>query len=99
MKQAIELIIKRVETLLETVKEKAIQEKDSPCMGRSHGIHAEPMTLGLKFALFFAEMQRNLEKTPKQAHKEISVGKFSGAVGTYSNINPTIEEFVCTKLS
>jgi adenylosuccinate lyase len=97
MKQAIELIIKRVETLLETVKEKAIQEKDSPCMGRSHGIHAEPMTLGLKFALFFAEMQRNLERL-KQAHKEISVGKFSGAVGTYSNIDPAIEEFVCTKL-
>jgi adenylosuccinate lyase len=97
MKQAIEIIIKRVETLLETVKEKAIQEKDSPCMGRSHGIHAEPMTLGLKFALFYAEMQRNLERL-KQAQKEISVGKFSGAVGTYSNIDPQIEEFVCTKL-
>ncbi len=97
MKQAISLIISRVEILLESIKEKAIQEKDTACIGRSHGIHAEPMTLGLKFALFYSEMKRNLEKL-HLAKKEISVGKFSGAVGTYSNIDPIIEEFICKKL-
>lgn len=97
MRQAIEIIISRTETLLETIKEKAIQEKNTPCIGRSHGIHAEPMTLGLKFALFYSEMKRNLEKLIL-AKKEISVGKFSGAVGTYSNIDPVIEEFICEKL-
>jgi adenylosuccinate lyase len=97
MSQAIEIIIKRVKQLLEVVKEKAIQEKDTPCIGRSHGIHAEPMTLGLKFALFYSEMQRNLERL-EQAKKEIAVGKFSGAVGTYSNIDPIIEEYVCNQL-
>ncbi|MCE9501109.1 MAG: adenylosuccinate lyase, partial [Leptospira sp.] len=97
MVQAIDIIIRRVEELLDTTKEKAREYKDLPCIGRSHGIHAEPMTFGLKFALFFAEMSRNLERL-KQARIEIAVGKFSGAVGTYSNIDPEIEEFVCAKL-
>lgn len=97
MVQAIDIIIKRVETLLETVQEKAIQYKHTTCIGRSHGIHAEPMTLGLKFVLFYAEMKRNLERL-RSARKEINVGKFSGAVGTYSNIDPKIEKFVCERL-
>ncbi|MEM7184211.1 MAG: adenylosuccinate lyase [Spirochaetota bacterium] len=97
MKQAIEIIIERVEELLVVVKEKALEYKDLPCIGRSHGIHAEPMTLGLKFALFYSEMQRNLQRL-QEAKSQISVGKFSGAVGTYSNIEPEIEAYVCEKL-
>lgn len=97
MVQAIDIIIKRTEELLETTKSKALQYKYLPCIGRSHGIHAEPMTLGLKFALFYSEMTRNLERM-KLAREEIRVGKFSGAVGTYSNIEPEIEEYVCNKL-
>lgn len=97
MSQAVEILIKRVETLLVSIKEKAVQYKTTPCIGRSHGIHAEPMTLGLKFALFYEEMKRNLARL-HSAKKEISVGKFSGAVGTYSNIEPEIEKFVCDRL-
>ncbi len=97
MSQAASILIKRVETLLTTIKQKAIEYKMTPCIGRSHGIHAEPMTLGLKFALFYEEMNRNLKRL-NQAKQEISVGKFSGAVGTYSNIDPEVEKFVCNKL-
>jgi len=97
MSQSASILIKRVETLLTTTKQKALEYKMTPCIGRSHGIHAEPMTLGLKFALFYEEMNRNLKRL-HQAKQEISVGKFSGAVGTYSNIDPEIEKFVCNKL-
>lgn len=97
MVQAMDLLIKRTETLLATTKEKAKEYKDLPCIGRSHGIHAEPMTLGLKFALFFAEMSRNLERM-KDAREQIAVGKLSGAVGTYSNIDLDVEEYVLKKL-
>lgn len=97
MKQAIEIIIERVKELLEVTKQKALQYKNTPCIGRSHGIHAEPMTLGLKFALFFAEMQRNLQRL-QLAKEEISVGKFSGAVGTYSNVDPDVEAYVCERM-
>jgi adenylosuccinate lyase len=71
--------------------------RDIAMMGRSHGVHAEPMTFGLKFALWMKEMERNLERTVK-ARKTINVGQFSGAVGTYSNIDPKIEEIACQKL-
>jgi adenylosuccinate lyase len=95
--QAIDIIIDRTNKLIKVTKEKAIQYKDTPCIGRSHGIHAEPMTLGLKFALFFSEMNRNLERLHR-ARKEIAVGKFSGAVGTFSNTDPDVEEYVCKHL-
>ncbi|WCL49456.1 adenylosuccinate lyase [Leptospira sp. GIMC2001] len=97
MVQAMDILIQKAEKLLETTKKKAKEYKDLPCMGRSHGIHAEPMTLGLKFALFFAEMQRNILRM-KDARKQIAVGKLSGAVGTYSNIDPEIEAYVLEKL-
>ena len=61
----------------------------TPCMGRTHGVHAEPTTLGLKFALWYAEMQRNLERM-EHAHKITRVGKISGAVGTYANVDPFV---------
>ncbi|MCB1143781.1 MAG: adenylosuccinate lyase [Leptospiraceae bacterium] len=94
MVQAIDIIINRTSELIAVIKEKAILYKKTPCIGRSHGIHAEPMTLGLKFALFYSEMNRNLDRL-KQARKEIAVGKFSGAVGTFSNTDPGVEEYVC----
>ncbi len=98
MVQAIDIIINRVEVLIEVIKEKAIEYKMTPCIGRSHGIHAEPMTLGLKFALFLSEMKRNLSRL-HDAREEIAVGKFSGAVGTFSNTNPDTEEYVCERLN
>jgi adenylosuccinate lyase len=97
MVQAMDLLLRRAKELLQTTKEKAIEYKDLPCIGRSHGIHAEPMTLGLKFALFYSEMKRNIERM-EDAKKQIAVGKLSGAVGTYSNIDPEIEEYVLNKL-
>ncbi|TGK00036.1 adenylosuccinate lyase [Leptospira langatensis] len=97
MVQAMELILRKTDQLIEAVKEKAVQYRNLPCIGRSHGIHAEPMTLGLKFALFYEEMKRNRARLAL-AKEEISVGKLSGAVGTYSNIEPDIEEYVCEKL-
>ncbi len=66
-------------------------------IGRSHGVHAEPMTFGLKFALWYEDMRRNLLRM-KKAKEIISIGKLSGAVGTFSNIPPVIEEKVCRKL-
>ncbi len=97
MVQAMDLLIKRAMVLLESTKQKAIEYKDLPCIGRSHGIHAEPMTLGLKFALFYSEMKRNIERM-EDAKRQIAVGKLSGAVGTYSNIDPDIEEYVLRQL-
>lgn len=97
MVQAMDILINRAEKLTETAKKKAKEYKNLACIGRSHGIHAEPMTLGLKFALFFAEMQRNLDRM-RDARKQIAVGKLSGAVGTYSNIDPEIEKYVLDKM-
>ncbi len=97
MRQAAGILIKDVRELLAVLKKQAFEYKDTPCMGRSHGIHAEPMTFGLKFALWYSEMMRNLERI-KRAREVISVGKLSGAVGTFSNIPPAIEEKVCRKL-
>lgn len=97
MVQAMELILRKTDQLIEAIREKAIQYRDLPCIGRSHGIHAEPMTLGLKFALFYEEMRRNRSRL-QTAKEEVAVGKLSGAVGTYSNIEPDIEEYVCERL-
>ena len=98
MVQAADILIKRTEVLIESVKQKAIEYKHLPCIGRSHGIHAEPMTLGLKFVLFYEEMKRNLERL-KSAREEVRVGKLSGAVGTYSNTDPELEKFVLEKMN
>ncbi|EKO78530.1 MULTISPECIES: adenylosuccinate lyase [unclassified Leptospira] len=97
MVQAMDLILKKTDALISIVREKAILYKNLPCIGRSHGIHAEPMTLGLKFALFFEELNRN-RKRMSEARDEIAVGKLSGAVGTYSNVDPEIEAYVCEKM-
>ncbi len=97
MRESLDMIIKDVNALREALKDKAYEYKDTPCIGRSHGVHAEPMTFGLKFALWHGEMGRNLERL-RRARKAISVGKLSGAVGTFSNVPPKLEEMVLSKL-
>ncbi|RXY83124.1 adenylosuccinate lyase, partial [Salmonella sp. 3DZ2-4SM] len=82
---------------LEVLKNKAIEHKTTLMMGRTHGVHAEPTTFGIKMALWYTEMKRNLERF-KRVREEIEVGKMSGAVGTFANIPPEIEEHVCTEL-
>ncbi|MEW6109247.1 MAG: adenylosuccinate lyase [Nitrospirota bacterium] len=97
MKEAAGIIILDIRKLMSVLMEQALKYKDTPCIGRSHGVHAEPMTFGMKFAMWHEEARRNLRRMEK-AKKVISAGKFSGAVGTFSNIPPEIEEKVCKKL-
>jgi len=97
MREAASIIIKDIIGLLEVLKRRAFEFKDTVMIGRSHGIHAEPITFGLKLALWYEEMKRNLERI-ERAREGIGYGKFSGAVGTYSNINPEVEVYVCSKL-
>jgi len=96
-KQAGELILQELQNLEQVLIRRANEFKYTVCIGRSHGVHAEPMTFGLKFALWLDECRRNINRM-KQAIDEISVGKISGAVGTYEHIPPFIEEYVCEKL-
>ena len=97
LRDAADIIIRDIRQLMDILKKKAYRYKDTPMMGRSHGVHAEPITFGLKFALWYEDMKRNLERI-KRAKNIISVGKLSGAVGTFSNIPPEVEEKVCKKL-
>ena len=97
IKQANEILLKDLERFVEILKEKAQEHKYTVMMGRTHGVHAEPTTFGLKMALWYEEMKRNLERF-KQAAAEIEYGKISGAVGTYANIDPFVEKYVCEKL-
>lgn len=97
MKQANEIIRKDIEHFLEIIKEKALAYKNTVMMGRTHGVHAEPTTFGLKMALWYAEMKRNQERF-EHAAKGVEAGKISGAVGTFANIPPFVEEYVCSKL-
>ena len=98
LKQSAEIITEDIENLIKVLKEKALEHKYTLMAGRTHGIHAEPITFGFKMALWFSEMQRNLERMRK-AQEEISYGKISGAVGTFAHIDPHVEEYVCAKLS
>jgi adenylosuccinate lyase len=97
LKQANEILLRDLENFIQVLKEKAQEHKYTVMMGRTHGVHAEPTTFGLKMALWYAEMQRNLERF-KQAAETVRVGKISGAVGTYANIDPFVEQYVCEKL-
>ncbi|NWF51839.1 MAG: adenylosuccinate lyase [Nitrospirae bacterium] len=97
MRDASDIIIKDILKIMEVLRVQAFKYKHLPMIGRSHGVHAEPITFGLKFALWFEDMKRNLERI-KRAREIISVGKLSGAVGTFSNVPPLIEEKVCKKL-
>lgn len=97
LKAASDILIDDIERLLNILAKKAKKYKDMACIGRTHGVHAEPTTFGLKLALWYDEMRRNLQRL-ELAKEEISVGKISGAVGTYSNIDPRVEEYICGKL-
>lgn len=95
--QANEILEKDLLNFIEIIKEKAREHKYTLMMGRTHGVHAEPITFGLKMALWYEEMKRNLERF-RNAKKRVAYGKLSGAVGTYANIDPFVEEYVCEKL-
>lgn len=95
--EAADLLLQDVDQLLAVLKRRAFEFKDTVTIGRSHGVHAEPMTFGMKFALWYAEMRRNRERL-ERARETMRVGKISGAVGTYANIDPDIEARVCRRL-
>ncbi len=97
MRDAGGIILAGIDRLLEALRKLAMQHKRTLCMGRSHGVHAEPTTFGLKMALYFAEFSRDRARV-ESAIKSASYGKLSGAVGTYSNISPEVEQYVCKKL-
>jgi adenylosuccinate lyase len=97
LREAADIILEDIEELRAALRKRALEHKQTVMIGRSHGIHAEPITFGLKMALWYEEMGRNLERM-KNARNTISVGKLSGAVGTYGNIPPSVEQFVCEKL-
>ena len=92
-----DLLMDGLDKLLNTLKKRAYEHKNTLKIGRSHGIHAEPTTMGLTFARFYAEMRRNKTRLTN-AKNEISTGAISGAVGTFANIDPYVEEYVCQKL-
>ncbi|MYL55558.1 adenylosuccinate lyase [Pontibacillus yanchengensis] len=97
LKQTNEHIRKGLHAFIDVLAEKAKEHKFTVMMGRTHGVHAEPTTFGLKLALWYEEMKRNLERFEMAAH-QIEFGKLSGAVGTYANIDPFVEDYVCNKL-
>jgi len=96
LKEASDLIIADIKSLMEAIRKRAFEHKNTPMMGRSHGIHAEPVTFGIKMALWYDEMGRNLRRM-EAARETIACGKISGAVGTFANIDPRVEEYVCNK--
>jgi adenylosuccinate lyase len=98
MKTAGELLLAQLKDLKKSLKQRAIEHKNTVCIGRSHGIHAEPTTMGLKFALWFEETKRNIKRL-HSAIDTISAGQISGAVGTFEHLSPKVEEYVCKKMN
>ena len=97
MRQACDLIVKGIATLMDAVRQRAEEHRRTAMIGRTHGVHAEPMTLGVKLALWYAELQRNLDRVLR-ARDIVSVGKISGAVGMFAHLDPSIEARVCERL-
>jgi adenylosuccinate lyase len=97
MREACGLVVKNISVLMEAVRERAEEHRQTPMIGRTHGVHAEPMTFGLKLALWYAELQRDLDRVLR-AREIVSVGKMSGAVGTFAHLDPAIEARVCERL-
>ncbi|MBN1869122.1 MAG: adenylosuccinate lyase [Candidatus Omnitrophica bacterium] len=95
--EASDILLADIKKILLVLKQKAKKYKDTPCIARTHGVHAEPTSFGLKIAVWYDEMKRNEERMEK-AKEMMSFGKLSGAVGTYANIDPFVEEYVCEKL-
>jgi len=98
LRDSCDLILKDIDEIEKELIRLALEHKDTPVVGRTHGIHAEPTSLGLKFCLWLEELRRN-RKRLNLARSEINVGKISGAVGTYANIDPFVEKYVCENLS
>ncbi|MGQ9525607.1 MAG: adenylosuccinate lyase [Armatimonadota bacterium] len=97
LRRSADILIADAEKLTEVIKRRAAEHKHTLMMGRTHGVHAEPITLGHKFAVWYWEMQRNLERL-RSAREVVNCGKVSGAVGTYANVDPRVEQYVCQKL-
>lgn len=94
LREAGDLVIERLQALSDVLKRRALELKDTPMIGRTHGVHAEPTTAGLAFALWFEETRRNIDRMTR-ARAAVSYGKISGAVGTFAHLDPEIEERVC----
>ena len=97
MREACDLILRNLDALAEAIRERALEHRHTPMIGRTHGVHAEPMTLGLKLALWYAEVGRDIARV-RRARAAVSVGKLSGAVGTFAHLPPSIEADVCQRL-
>jgi adenylosuccinate lyase len=97
MREACDLVLADLDALAEAVRDRAFEHRRTPMIGRTHGVHAEPMTFGLKLALWYAELQRDIERV-RRAKATVSVGKLSGAVGTFAHLPPAIEADVCRRL-
>lgn len=97
MQASVDLLLKDLSVLLRVVRDRAVEHRRTPMIGRTHGVHAEPMTFGLKLALWFTELVRDYDRLVR-AREAISVGKLSGAVGTYAHLDPLIEQAVCDAL-
>ena len=97
MREACDVLLKDLDGLADAIRTRAFEHRRTPMIGRTHGVHAEPMTLGLKLALWYAEVGRDIERLHR-ARRVVSVGKLSGAVGTFGHLPPQIEEDVCRRL-
>jgi adenylosuccinate lyase len=97
LRDAADILLKKVDALIDVLKRRAIEFKNTPQVGRTHGIHAEPTSFGLTFALWFDEMRRNRERLLR-AKETVAVGKISGAVGAFAHLDPAVEESVCARL-
>src|SRR5580765_4994401 len=97
MREACDLVLKDLDGLIEAVRERAVEHRRTEMIGRTHGVHAEPMTFGLKLALWHAELQRDVTRV-RRAREGVAVGKISGAVGTFAHLPPAIEAAVCRRL-
>src|SRR5947207_2839166 len=97
MREACDLILKNLAALGAAVRDRAFEHRRTPMIGRTHGVHAEPLTFGLKLALWFAEVGRDIERV-RRARLVVSVGKLSGAVGTFAHLSPNIEAAMCRRL-
>lgn len=97
LRESADIIIKDIEALISAIKKRASEHKASVMIGRTHGVHAEPITFAFKMCVWIAELERDIERM-KNAKKTVSAGKMSGAVGTYANIDPEVEKMVCERL-
>src|SRR5215210_2573856 len=97
LRDSCDILLTKIDALLEVLKRRAFEFKDTPQIGRTHGIHAEPTSFGLVWALWYSEMQRNRDRLSR-AKNVVSVGKISGAVGAFAHLDPNVEERVCAKL-